>query len=211
MGNPRSHEEITSADKTSVGFDYQYYYFLYTLLELKRGQSIGYEVKDDVHIELDSGKYVLMQIKHSVQKKADNSIINLTERDKDLWKTIYNWINVINDENSGRKDSKSRLEFLRNTEFILVSNKAESKSNDFVNNIKKYQANEISLDDIKKYLIDLERETKESDEKKNITKIYVQKLLSQSDDWLALFFKNIKFDLEQDDLVEKIKDKIREK
>ncbi len=88
----------TSADKTAIGFDYQYYFFLWKILSLRTGQSIGLEVKDDVHIETDKQNY-FYQIKHSVQKKNDGGTINLTTSDEDLWKTISNWVKVIVDEN----------------------------------------------------------------------------------------------------------------
>ena len=32
----------TSADKTSIGFDYQFFYFISLLLNLKMGEVIGY-------------------------------------------------------------------------------------------------------------------------------------------------------------------------
>ena len=40
-----TYQEKTNADNKSVGFDYQYYYFLYQLLTLEEGQKIGVTVK----------------------------------------------------------------------------------------------------------------------------------------------------------------------
>lgn len=89
--------ETTSADNKSIGFDYQFYYFLNLLLKLSQGEAIGYEIKDDIHIEMSNGREILLQAKHSVEAG------NLTERDEALWKTISNWVEVINDKVSGRE------------------------------------------------------------------------------------------------------------
>ena len=44
--------DLTSADTKIIGFDFQYFYFINELLKLDVGQSIGFESKDDVHIEV---------------------------------------------------------------------------------------------------------------------------------------------------------------
>ena len=74
----------SSAADTSIGFDYQFYYFFFLILGLKHGEKIGLEVKDDVHLDLPGGQTILIQTKHSVQTTNGDAIINLTERDKDL-------------------------------------------------------------------------------------------------------------------------------
>ena len=60
--------EKHTAGGQSLGFDYQFLYFVYLLLDLKQGEKIGYEVRDDIHIEKADGTIVLMQAKHTVQK-----------------------------------------------------------------------------------------------------------------------------------------------
>ena len=60
--NERSQVDKASAEDKSIGFDYQYYYFLNELLNLKSGQTAGYEVLDDVHIERADGKNLLVQL-----------------------------------------------------------------------------------------------------------------------------------------------------
>ena len=50
----KTHIEQTSADAIAVAFDYQYYYFLFKLFSLNHGESVGLEVKDDVHTELNN-------------------------------------------------------------------------------------------------------------------------------------------------------------
>ena len=80
----------TSAEKKSIGFSYQDYVALKHALELKPGESIGIEVFDDVHLESISGKKTLIQVKHSI-----NNSSNVTNKDIDLWKTLYNWSEAI--------------------------------------------------------------------------------------------------------------------
>jgi hypothetical protein len=72
------------------------------MVQLKSGQSVGYEVKDDVHIDKPDGKQILIQLKHSIETKSDGKIFNLTEKDPDLWKTISNWVKIINDKAENR-------------------------------------------------------------------------------------------------------------
>ena len=54
MKNKRTCAEEQSADSKSIGFDFQYYYFLYRLIKLSPDESIGLEVKDDVHISFNN-------------------------------------------------------------------------------------------------------------------------------------------------------------
>ena len=92
----------------SLGFDYQFYYFVFLLVQLHHGETIGYEVKDDIHIQKPDGKVILMQAKHTVQTKADGKRVNLTSLDEDLWKTLSIWAKVI---------STSDTQEIRNYEF----------------------------------------------------------------------------------------------
>ena len=102
MSKEKTHSEKTAAETKSSGFDYQYYFFLWKVLSLKKGESVGLEVKDDVHTELDNDEQVFYQIKHTVQTKSDGSSANLKTSDTDLWKTLSNWAQVISDKNDNR-------------------------------------------------------------------------------------------------------------
>lgn len=208
MVTTKSHQEKTAADKTSLGFDYQYYYFLYILLTLKKGQKIGYEVKEDVHIDLDKNKVILMQLKHTLKTNVEGKPVNLTERDTDLWKTLHNWINLINDKNEGRNSKEKQLEFISNSKFILVSNKAQNTRNKFLVKVQMFNNEEISLDQFRNYLIDLESNTKVSKNNKN--KQYMKELIKQDSDWLEKFISKLDFDLDEDNLITKIRQKIIE-
>lgn len=115
MSNDRKHTEKTSADSKAIGFDYQYYFFLWKLLSLKTGESVGYEVKDDVHTELANDHQILYQIKHTVKLNSSGSPKNLTTSDSDLWHTLSNWVQVITDANDGRENKGEQLKFLEKT------------------------------------------------------------------------------------------------
>ena len=47
MTTEKTHFEKTSADTKEIGFDYQYLCFINKLLDIKVGQKITYEEKDD--------------------------------------------------------------------------------------------------------------------------------------------------------------------
>ncbi|MFJ5333056.1 hypothetical protein [Pectobacterium versatile] len=86
----------TSAEKKSIGFSYQDYVALKHALELKPDESLGIEVFDDLHLESIHGQKTLIQVKHSI-----NLSNNITNKDIDLWKTLYNWseaIKIIDDK-----------------------------------------------------------------------------------------------------------------
>src|ERR1700748_38860 len=121
----RSRVDTTSAEDKSIGFDYQYYYFLNELLNLKSGQVVGLEVLDDVHVERPDGTNVLVQLKHTVRTSAQGKPINLTTLDSDLWKPISNWCKLIIDPADRRTSVNSQLAFLEKTSFLLASNKSE--------------------------------------------------------------------------------------
>uniref|UniRef100_UPI0040471D4B hypothetical protein n=1 Tax=Flavobacterium sp. TaxID=239 RepID=UPI0040471D4B len=57
-----------------IGFDYQFYYFMYLILDLNPGEKIGFEVLDDIHIELANGSIELLQTKHTIQKTTKGEI-----------------------------------------------------------------------------------------------------------------------------------------
>ena len=113
-------DKHTARDKV-VGFDYQFYYFMYLVLDLRHGDKIGFEVKDDVHIDMSNGITILYQAKHTISTKADGTPENLTTLDIDLWKTLSNWVDMI----------KSKQSILENYSFCLVTNKSD-KTNEFI-------------------------------------------------------------------------------
>ena len=117
-------KEITkkfSADKSELGFEYQFYFFLWKLLEMKTGETVSWEVKDDVSLDLPDGITYLFQVKHTIQKKSDGTTANFTNLDSDLWKTLSNWSQIID----SKGDMPKQTSFLEKTFFVLASNKSE--------------------------------------------------------------------------------------
>ena len=190
--------KVTSASDTSIGFDYQFYFYFYLLLDLRHSEKIGIEIKDDIHIDLANGKLILIQTKHTIQKDSLDKPINLTERDIDLWKTIGNWIKVIMAEPNPEN-------FIDNTTFYLTSNKSIFK-NPFIIEITKLVNNEISIIEFKSYLQSLYNTT--ADE---TIKGYISSLKKIKNLTLKKFLLKLKFDLNQDNLIEKIKQRLLEK
>lgn len=194
----KSRYDITSASDKSIGFDYQFYYFMYLLLDLRHNEKIGIEIKDDIHVDLQNGGLILIQTKHTIQIKKDFSRINLTERDKDLWKTINNWVKVIN-ENTDTE------EFIKNTSFQLISNK-ELGINPFIINVKKLLNSDIITLEFKAYLQGLIEKGED-----NTINEYIKTLKSLKNKPLLGFIKKIEFKLNEDNIIDKIKERILEK
>lgn len=206
MGTQKTFTEKTNADNKEIGFQYQYYYFLYRLLNLKSGQSVGLEVRDDVHTDLNNDSQILFQLKHTVQKSASGAPIALTELDVDLWKTLSNWINIIIDPDDGRDNKISQISFVKKTEFHLISNKSENENNKFLSNLKDYKNSNINFQDMVLYIEGLYARTKDI-----IIKEYIKSLLSIEKNILKLFLDHIQFRLGIDDIIKLVKNAIREK
>lgn len=208
MDNKISRYDLTSADTKIIGFDFQYFYFINELLKLEVGQLIGYEAKDDIHIEIHSDSKVttkLIQLKHTLQKKANGSLSNLTERDNDLWKTLSNWCKVICDPTFNRITTKAQLNFLEETEFIFVTNKKINR-NIFISNINKLKENKIKFSELCEYLSKLESNTKDENVKK-----YIHNVINLNNRVLELFLNKIIFIDTGDEIIESIKSNIQGK
>lgn len=190
--------EITSASEKSIGFDYQFYYFMYLTLDLRHNEKIAIEIKDDIHIEDACGELILIQTKHTTQTNSDLSTINLTERDSDLWKTLSNWVKVIN-------EATDKKAFLKTTTFQLISNKSLS-TNPFFVKIQKLLNNDITIKDFKDYLQELT--VKGTDTTINA---YIKELKSLNNELLTNFIKKLDFKLNEDNIIDKIKERILEK
>ncbi|EGQ7992908.1 hypothetical protein MW343_001443 [Vibrio parahaemolyticus] len=189
--------ESTTADKSSAGFDYQYYYFLWKVLSLKHGQSVGLECKDDVHIDLDNDIQVLYQLKHTVKtSNVTNKPANLTDLDSDLWKTLSNWVDIIKYAKAGRTLPSVQLKFLKITNFVLASNKSNSGNNRFINLVEKARNGELSLSEVAIQVKNITSKSK-SDDIKN----YTDNIISLDSSVLLEFLKKIEFELEENDII----------
>jgi hypothetical protein len=196
MGKTRY--DITSAYDKSIGFDYQFYFYMLLILDLRHNEKIGIEIKDDIHIELYDGRLILIQTKHTLQTKKDSSSINLTERDKDLWKTISNWVKVIN-------ECPDKSKFINNTTFQLISNKVLGK-NPFISSLIKLNNSDITVKEFKDYLQMLIDEGEDI-----VINDYIKTLIGLNNNLLQNFIKKIEFKLDEDNIIDKIKERILEK
>jgi len=208
------------ADDKLIGFEYQFFYFVLSLLKMQKGETVGFEVKEDVHIEND-GKITFCQLKHTIQTSSQNKPINLTTSDIDLWKTLSLWVNIINKESD--KD-----EFLQNAKFIFVSNKSVNNNNAFLSHFTTFQ-NDKDIDKLKDFLTTYQEETNKkyqskieeynllsSEEKKKKEKPkedekikYLINILSLGDELLEVFFSNMEFLLNVNSIRQDIKNEIR--
>ncbi|MEE1165575.1 MAG: hypothetical protein UHP28_00270 [Treponema sp.] len=188
--------ERTSAAKTELGFEYQFYYFLNQLLQMKKGESISWEVEDDVCRKMKNGTEIFFQIKHTIQKNIDGTPVNLTNLDADLWKTLDLWVNII-------KKSNAPNVFLKNKKFVLGSNKS-IKENSLYSEIEKIRNKTIDINEIKNKIRKLKT-------KNSTIQEYINNCLTLSDDVLEEFFKTIEFNLGQEDIIQQCKDSIETK
>jgi len=200
----------TNADDKLIGFEYQFFYFLLSLLRMRIGDTVGFEVEEDVHIQNDN-QLLLCQLKHSIQKTTNNKKIkNLTTGDSDLWKTLSLWIDKIKElENNDELDSMC---------FLFVSNKSDNQGNDFLTNFRSFNASQ-NISNFKHYLNTYKDELEEKYRSKIIQKPetikdkkidYLKNILSIDDERLELFFHNMGFKLGLDNIIEKIKKVLKE-
>ncbi|MEF3022387.1 hypothetical protein V4D05_14595 [Vibrio mimicus] len=207
MSSVSTVSDATSADKSSIGFDYQYYFFLWKVLCLQPGQSVGLEYKDDVHTELDNDTQVLYQLKHTVQKSnSTGKPTNLTSLDLDLWKTLFNWAKIIQDPNAGRTLPNKQLKFIQKTIFVLASNKSETKRNTVALLIESITNGELEPSNVKDRFRKLTEKSQSTDIKK-----YSETILSLSSDVLYNFLKRVSFELNQEYIIKKCHDAIKAK
>ncbi|WP_286897453.1 MULTISPECIES: hypothetical protein [Sphingobacterium] len=191
-------QKDSSASDTSIGFDYQFYYFFFLLLDLRHGEKIGLEEKDDVHVELANGSIILIQTKHSLQLNASGDIINLTERDKDLWKTLFNWSKII-------EEQTDPIAYLKQTTFLISTNK-NGTNNPFILELLKAQNGEIKTKEFKEYLKSLSTNTSDLE-----IRSFIDRFRGLKSQIFNSFISKIGFELNQDDLISKIKRRLLEK
>lgn len=192
MNQPEEFYSEHRAGAQDAAQSYHSYYLLLLALKLKKGEKIGFEVKEDIHINKADGTNIFIQVKHSIQKNVHGNPINLTSLDNDLWGTLSNWLTLIQLPN---------FDNLEKCKFILLTNKGEGeiKFQDALNNFKSDENSDLSI-----FF-------------KNISSISTNnslildcinkfKELSQRD--LSLFLNNLLIETGEDDVIEKIKNEI---
>lgn len=202
----RSRADTTSAEDKSIGFDYQYYYFLNELLNLKSGQIVGLEVLDDVHVERPDGSVLLIQLKHTVQKNAHQAPINLTTMDSDMWKSLSNWCKLIVDPVEGREDVRSQVRYVENTVFLLATNKSDNDTNALLKASKAFRAGEKSHAAL---LTDISLLMSESKDAK--IRAYMGDVLKLDALVSEAFFNRLEFALGKDEIIDECKQSIAAK
>lgn len=194
MSKTTSIQEQHTAGAQAIGFDYQFYYFMLLALELRHGQKIGFEMKDDVHIDREDGTTILFQTKHTVLENSNGTAQNLTTLDTDLWKTLSNWADFI---------KKSKANYLDKHSFVLATNKNEN-NNEFINSLTNFKTDE-NIDTILKKLNDLKDKTKDETIQK-----YIENLVSLDKTKLSSFFSKISIETGVDEIIKRIKNKLLE-
>lgn len=189
-------QEKHTAGPKLIGFDYQFYYFMLLALDLKFGQKIGFEVKDDVHIDKEDGTTILIQAKHTIQKDSNGAIENLTTFDSDLWKTLSIWADFI-------KTDKSKINFLNTHSFILVTNKNENK-NLLISLLVQFKT-ENNIDNVLEKLKELENKTLDEN-----LKNYIKNVVSLRGRKLKQFLQNLTIETGVDGIIRKIKNRLIE-
>ncbi len=165
---------------------------MFLLLELRIGQKIGFEVKDDVHIDKADGTTILYQAKHTI-----DNLQNLTTLDFDLWKTLSNWSDFI-------KADKSNSDFLNKHSFVLVTNKSEN-NNDFINSLIQFKT-EGDIDKITTKINELANKTQDETLKK-----YIKNVGSLGKRKLTLFLTKLSIETNVDDILKRVKNRILDK
>lgn len=206
MSNNKTHTEKTAGESKSVGFDYQYYFFLWKVLLLQPNESVGLEVKDDVHTDLNNNHQILYQLKHSIKKNSDGTFINLTTSSLDMWKTFSNWSKVISDKNDSRDTVQTQLNFVEKTSFVLASNKSSNTSNKVVGIICELQNGTKNENDVRTYFQSLAKKTTNED-----LKGYINDVLNLNKKVFEQFFLSTFFHLDDDDIITKCKEAIKSK
>ena len=186
-------QEKHTAGAQAIAFDYQFYYFMCLALDLRHGDKVGFEVKDDVHIDQKDGTTTLFQAKHTISNKADKKTENLATLDVDLWKTISIWADMIKADES----------ILQNHYFYLVTNKGEG-NNEFIESLTLFNSNN-DVDKLFKTLIGLKNKTQNKEVKK-----YINNVLSLGKKKTRLFFLRLSIETNVDNIIDKVKNKIFE-
>ncbi len=184
-------QEQHTAGPIAIGFDYQLYLFMNLALELGPGEKIGFEVKDDIHIDKADGTTILYQAKHTVQQDSNK---NLTTLDSDLWKTLSNWVDFI-------KSNKENSNFLEKHSFILTTNKSEN-NNSFLIALLLFKKDN-KTDKVLNKLKELKTKTTDKTLKK-----YIQNVISIGQRKLNRFLTKLTIETDSDGIIDKIKKQI---
>lgn len=195
-----SRTQKTSAPGSAAGFSYQELYFINEIIKIKSMQSIAYEWGDDIYIS-ENEHETFIQVKHSSQTPPRP----LQRLDIELWKTFFNWCSMLSTPNTKENESLVyyQIKSLVGKTFQLVTNRP-IKNNEFINKILNFKDGLCDIDDIKSYMLSLNKETKN----KSISS-YLSYMCQIDKKVLKSFFGKINF-VECPDASEECKNSIRE-
>ena len=179
--------------ETIAGFVYQFYYFLYKILTAEKGDTISFELYDDVASESQQG-LVYYQLKHTVQQTAsiaEKSEVKLTDRAADLWKAISVWMKLITgDEKDGNKRTdEEQKKYISEREFSFVTNKIFNE-NKLVILCSKLAIEDISdagIDNVLDEITKLQRPNKKSEDNESKGGKHMRKTVQNVIDALKVF------------------------
>lgn len=195
-----NHSAKIAADKTSLGFEFQDFVYIEKLIELRPGQTLGLELHDDIHVETSAADasiedLVLIQVKHSVDPG------NVTDRDIDLWKTLYNWLQLV-----------PGLPPYRTLKFQLYTNK-NLNNQAFVSLLKAPRKNtQAILDHIRKTdrEISAAESIKQPSESPNPLAKYVKSVSQASNNELEFIFERFEFHSDNSFIITRISSALRQ-
>ena len=104
------------------GFVYQFYYFLYHILTMEKGEEVSFEKLDDAAVEKDDVN-TLYQTKHTIKIDTNGEKVTLTNRSADLWKAIDVWRKLVEGNADERRSFDNMSGYIKDHKFVFVSNK----------------------------------------------------------------------------------------
>lgn len=184
--------EKTCADLKEFGFEFQFLYFVLKVLSMREGETVAWEVEDDVSIKSSNETLILFQLKHSFGSNPA-----LTNLDIDLWKSLSNWSDLIM-----AAESDGKADFLLKTQFFLVSNK-ENRSK-FLEKVEDFQSGKIDFSALKFELDKISSNNDELHEK-------IEKFKNLPDNLMENFFRQLKLELNLGNLLDECRKELKSK
>lgn len=184
--------EKTCADLKEFGFEFQFLYFVLKVLSMREGETVAWEVEDDVSIKSSNETLILFQLKHSFGSNPA-----LTNLDIDLWKSLSNWSDLIM-----AAESDGKADFLLKTQFFLVSNK-ENRSK-FLEKVENFQSGKIDFSALKFELDKISSNNDELHEK-------IEKFKNLPDNLMENFFRQLKLELNLGNLLDECRKELKSK
>ena len=103
-----------AAVPSTLGYDYQFYYFVYRALRLNDDQTVlSFEKIDDV-AEEQGDHITLYQLKHTIGARKNGKIDLISPRENNLWKTLIVWLKYI----KAHDNEERQRTYINNKRFV---------------------------------------------------------------------------------------------